>query len=304
MKMIEVICSGLNVVDLLVSVPPHVPKGQKTACDKILIQGGAPAGNAACALARLGHTTGMLGYLGDNTLSAIAKTELEKHGVSTALFKQKKEATPAIAIVQIDAAGERTVLYSMEGYTPFALSDIDEMSIAQAKLILVDGYDITVNTALLRMAQKYQINTVLDLETSAPAAMKEMLSLATDAILPLEAAQMLTGKQTAEDCLFHLTDISKGQLVITDGANGAYALDNENIIHQEAFSVSVVDTTGCGDSFHAAYASALLQGFKLTERLVYASFYAAQVAQHFGGRTFLPDRNYMKVNCPAISTHK
>ncbi len=51
----EVICSGLNVVDILVAIPNKIPYGQKTACEKIIIQGGAPAGNAASGLAALGH---------------------------------------------------------------------------------------------------------------------------------------------------------------------------------------------------------------------------------------------------------
>ncbi len=298
--MVDVICSGLNVVDLLVEIPETIATGGKTECKKIVIQGGAPAGNAACALATLGHSTAFLGYFGDNTLSNIAKTELEKHGVSSTLFKQKEHATPAIAIVQIDTKGERTVLYSMNNYTPFDPKDIDETTISKAKLILVDGYDIAINTYLLELAKKHQILSVLDLENSDEESMKKMISLTTNAILPLNAAQILTNKQSAQDCLFELKKITTAQLIITDGENGAFALENNTIIHQPAFKVKVVDTTGCGDSYHASYASALLQGMNLIERMEYASYYASQIAQHFGGRTHLPNRQFMNKNRPVF----
>ncbi|MFY0627098.1 MAG: carbohydrate kinase family protein [Reichenbachiella sp.] len=289
----EVICSGLNVVDLLVSVPQIVPKGKKTACDQIIIQGGAPAGNAACALASLGHSTGFLGYFGDNTLSDIAKYELEKHHVHSDFFKEKKGATPAIAIVQIDEEGERTVLYSMSGYTPFSPTDINDKNVAQAKLILVDGYDTVINTHLLNLAKKFKVRSVLDLESNNAETMLQMVKLATDAILPLEAAQFLTKQLGPKDCLYELSKMTEAQLIITDGTQGSFAFKQGEILHQPAFRVEVVDTTGCGDSFHAAYASALLQGMDLKQRMEYASRYASEVAQHFGGRTFLPDRDYM-----------
>ena len=115
-----------------------------------------------------------------------------------------------------------------------------------------------------------------------------------DAILPLEAAQALTGKETIEECTLALDKLTDAQVVITDGANGSYSVDNGELIHQTAYKVNVVDTTGCGDAFHAAYASALLQGMNSKQRMNYASFFAAQVAQHFGGRTFLPSREFMK----------
>ncbi len=292
----EVIVSGLNVVDLLVATPTKVAYGQKTECEKIVVQGGAPAGNAACGLASLGHETAYLGYLSDNTLSQIARAELANHGVKDVLFKHKDGASPAIAIVQIDDQGERTVLYSMNGYTPFEPADVDESIFDDCKLLLVDGYDVTINTHLLKIANDKGIYSVLDMETAEESVMKEMVQLCSHAILPLEGAQKLTGKEDIKDCVVALDKMTDAEVVITDGANGSYAIENGEIIHQPAFKVKVVDTTGCGDSFHAAYASALLQGMDKKERMKYASFFASQVAQHFGGRTFLPSREFMKAN--------
>ncbi len=72
--------------DLLVTVPDLVPKGQKTACDTIALQGGVPAGNAAYGQAVLGHDTGFPGYFGNNPLSDVARSELLRCGVSDWLF--------------------------------------------------------------------------------------------------------------------------------------------------------------------------------------------------------------------------
>ncbi len=294
----KVLCSGLNVVDLLASTPDNIKEGSKNQCDKILMQGGAPAGNAACGIASLGHETHFLGYLGDNPLSIVAKNELTNYGVKEDFLVYKDGASPAIAIVQIDKEGERTVLYSMENYVPFNPKDVDEDKLKDFDLFLVDGYDTEINLHLLKVARKYGVKTVLDMEAADIEIMKEMLSLSSDPILPLECAQELTGKDKAEDCLVEISKMTQGQVIITDGANGSYALVDGKVINQPAFKVKVVDTTGCGDSFHAAYASALLDGLKLEDRMKYASFFASQVAQHFGGRTFLPSKEFMNENCP------
>ncbi|TXG38835.1 carbohydrate kinase family protein [Seonamhaeicola maritimus] len=299
----KVLCSGLNVVDLLVSTPKDLKVGHKNECDQILMQGGAPAGNAACGMASLGHNTYFLGYVGDNPLSIVAKNELTNYNVKDDFLMYKKEASPAIAIVQIDDQGERTVLYSIKDYVPFNPVDLDEDAVKDFDLFLVDGYDTTINIHLLEIAKRHGIRTVLDMESADMDIMKTMLSLSTDPILPLECAQNLSGEKEAANCLKVISKMTNGQIVITDGSNGSYALENEIVIHQPAFKVDVVDTTGCGDSFHAAYASALLQGLDLKNRMIYGSFFASQVAQHFGGRTFFPDRTFMEVNCPLQVEH-
>ncbi|GAB1856420.1 sugar kinase [Flavobacteriaceae bacterium MHTCC 0001] len=299
----KVLCSGLNVVDILVSTPSNIKIGQKNECDQILMQGGAPAGNAASALASLGHDTYFLGYFGDNPLSTVAVNELTTHGVNVDFLVKKEDAMPAIAIVQIDDKGERTVLYSTKDYVPFSPNDFKIADLKGFDLILVDGYDTKINIHLLQLAKELGIKSVLDMEAANESVMKEMLSLCTDAILPIEAAQNLSGKQDPVKALKKVSSLTDAQVVITDGANGSFALDKDfNIVHQPSFKVEVVDTTGCGDSFHAAYASALLQGFKLRERMLYASYYASHVAQHFGGRTFLPNRAFMDNNCPLFQT--
>jgi sugar/nucleoside kinase (ribokinase family) len=54
--------------------------------------------------------------------------------------------------------------------------------------------------------------------------------------------------------------------------------------------VTVVDTTGCGDVFHGAYAAGLSRGLALPERIRFASAAAALKARGRGGQAGIPTR--------------
>ena len=287
----DVIVSGLLVVDILTEIPSKITQGTKHEVSKIIVQGGAPAGNAACVMAQLGLNTAFVGYKADNTLSMIANQELNKCNVNTSLLIEKENFQPAIAVVEVHPDnGDRTVFYSLNNYSALSIEDINEDWVKNCRLLLVDGYDVVGNLELLKIAKKHHIPTVLDIEAGDVEVLKQMIALGSHIILPLEGAQLISKKVTVEDCLVELTKLTDGQLVITDGANGSWGLENGKSVHQPAFPTKVVDTTGCGDAFHGAYAVALLENKNLKERMQFASAYASIIATHFGGRSYFPSK--------------
>ncbi|MFA0087933.1 hypothetical protein BCU70_09745 [Vibrio sp. 10N.286.49.C2] len=291
----DVLVSGLNVIDLLVTLPEQYTQGNKHEVDNIIIQGGAPAGNGACGMATLGLSTAFLGYLGENAQSNIARNELKRCGVDTSLMLSEPSMVPATALVQVDAkSGERTVFYTTNGYRALSKADIDPLWLDNTKLLYVDGYDVDGNIALLELAKLKGIPSVIDMEAGNLTQLKTMLKLGSHVILPLEAAQFISKEQDPENCLRTLSKLTDALLIVTDGANGSWGLQQGEIHYQPCFEVAVVDTTGCGDAYHAAYAYSLLQGDALPERMIFASAFAAIVATYFGGRTYFPSPSDVK----------
>lgn len=285
----KVVVSGLNVVDLLITLPKNINIGGKQQVDDLIIQGGAPAGNAASVMAQLGLHTSFLGYYGESTLNKIALSELERCNVDTSLMVRNENHDPAVALVEVNPRnGERTVFYSLNNYHALKKEDISNDLLDDVQLVFVDGYDVEGNIALLTLAKEKNIPTVLDLETGDRTQLIEMLALGSHCILPLEGAQFIAQTNDMNACFEYLASITSGQIVITDGANGSWAKTPQGIHHQVAFKTTVVDTTGCGDAFHGAYAFALLSGRDLPACMQFASAYASIVAQYLGGRTFHP----------------
>ena len=77
--------------------------------------------------------------------------------------------------------------------------------------------------------------------------------------------------------------------IVTAGNRGSwYRTAGQPVRHQPIFPVEVVDTTGCGDVFHGAYALQLARGASISECVRYAAAVAALKATRPGGRTGIP----------------
>jgi sulfofructose kinase len=280
---------GLNVVDLLVRLPGSVRPGEKHEVRELVVQGGAPAGNAACVMAALGLDVAFVGRFGDDPISLIARSELARFGIREDCFISDSASRPGVAVVEIDPHnGERTVFYNLEGYGWLQPEDLAAVSLVGVELVLVDGYDCRASRHLLQAAAGKGIHSVLDLEAGDPDALKELIALGTHVIMPLAAASRLTGRSEPGDAVTALASLTKGQAIVTDGARGSWAWTARGLVQQPCFQVEVVDTTGCGDAYHGAYAVALLAGWPLAERMEFAAWVAAQVACGFGGRSSIP----------------
>ncbi len=76
---------------------------------------------------------------------------------------------------------------------------------------------------------------------------------------------------------------------ITDGVRGSWLFTAAGIrLHQPAYPVPVVDTTGCGDSYHGAFLFGLGRGWPVARCAALAAAVAAMNAQALGGRGGLP----------------
>ena len=80
-----------------------------------------------------------------------------------------------------------------------------------------------------------------------------------------------------------------------------YAAAGVPVEHVPALKVDVVDTTGCGDVFHGAYAAGLAAGLPLAERVRLASAAAALKATRAGGQAGIPTRRTVEA---FLRTHR
>lgn len=289
----DLISVGLNAVDVLARLPKEVRHDSKQFVDDLIIQGGAPVGSGSCGVARMGFKVGIVARLGKNTLSMISLEDYHSNAVDTGLVVRDENSRPAVALVEIDHhTAARTVFIQMDNYGYLQPQDIPAEEIAQARVLLVDSYDLDATEKALAATQGTACRSILDFESGPREHLVRLLAMGTDPILPLEAARAVTGRDEPLEVIRALAELSPGQVVITDGINGSWAWDRAAglVVHQAAFVVHPVDTTGCGDAYHAGYIIGLLEDWPLSLRMEFGSLLASRVAGSVGGRTALPWR--------------
>jgi ribokinase len=121
---------------------------------------------------------------------------------------------------------------------------------------------------------------VADLERAMddPDDFRRLLDLTDHLIVGHVFAAQLTGLSDPAAASRALWQTGRSAVVVTAGPAGCWAVSGpveSPLLHQPAFSVPIVDTTGCGDVFHGAYAAALARGDPLPDRLRDASAAAA-----------------------------
>lgn len=297
----DLVALGLNAVDVLIRLPEQVKRDDKQMADSLLIQGGAPTASGASGVARLGYDVAYVARVGNNTLSAISLEEFRNNGVRTDLCVHDELSRPALALVEIDpVTAGRTVFIQMAHYGFLRAEDIPVGAIRSARALLVDSYDLDATERALEAARGTACRSILDFESGDRGRMRRLLALGTDPILPLGCARELTGLDAPEAVIRQLADFTAGQVVTTDGLNGSWAWDRARaaVHHQPAFRVEAIDTTGCGDAFHAGYLVGVLEGWPLPLRMEFGALLASRVATRVGGRSALPSR----ADLPAMIT--
>jgi sugar/nucleoside kinase (ribokinase family) len=184
--------------------------------------------------------------------------------------------------------GERTILHSdlnIHFPSPREFPDPDWPS--KAKAFLFDHVAGRAGIETARRAKDAGLPVVVDIERNLPHA-SDALEAAAHVVVGEAFASDFTGERSIGSMLRALRSRDDQAVVITRGAQGCVGLAPQGEFSLPAFPVDVVDTTGCGDVFHGAYALALTRGQDPQQAARFASGAAALTATRQGGRDGIP----------------
>lgn len=289
---IDVLGLGAVAVDDLVFLPGFPRPDTKSPILKSERQAGGLAGTALVTAARLGCRCAYAGALGEDEHSQFITEGLAAEGVETAWIVRRPGARPYRCTILIDAhAGTRTVLESNAGVIGAEDSLPPASLILASRVLLVDHSGLAGMLRAARIARGAGIPVVGDFERRHPSPFEALFALTDHLILPLDFARELTKAPDGRAAAEGLWDGKRAAVVVTMGAEGSWHVSSQQpgtAFHQRAFPVEVVDTTGCGDVFHGAYAACLSRGLGVAERVRIAAAAAALKATRPGGQKGIP----------------
>lgn len=290
----DVLGLGCVAVDDLLYAPSYPAADSKLRILRRERQGGGLTATALVAAARLGAHCGYAGQLGFDEFSEFAIQVFAREGVDVSWAPRTDDARviPSVIVVAEDT-GSRTILYHAEGRIGAHETLPPAGLIAASRVLFIDHYGVAGGRRAAAIARAAGRPVVADFEAVDPAPLGGLMHLVDHLIVSRGFAERATRFPNPADAARALWRDHRAVVVVTCGEAGAWVVSIRHpgvARHFPAYQTETVDTTGCGDVFHGAYAAALAAGLEIDERLRFAAAAAALKAARRGGQFGIPDR--------------
>lgn len=272
--MSTVMVIGAINLDCLIYIPHFPDKGDNIRVKEIRCSLGGKGANQAVGLTNLKVATLLLAKVGNDFAGDYTLSLLKKFKVNTEYIFKSNTGKTGICAILVSTDGENTIM----GFPainrmiqPDYLIRFEYLfEIAQWLTISLEFPLDTVEFAL-KLARKYGLKTVLDPSPLIEIPKHNIWNL-VDFVLPnKKEIAILTGEEEILQGAIVLKNWGAGEVIIKQGKDGCSFLYQDNLINIPAFPVkSVVDTTGAGDLFDAAFIYGLIQSNSVSK--------AAQIA--------------------------
>lgn len=297
--MIDVLGLGVSAVDDILYVDKFPEQDTKMQIARSERRLGGLTAVALAAVARLGGNAAYAGVLGNDEISSFVESELRRVGVDTSLVVYRDDARPVHAVIIADlSTSSRTILFELTGRTGADENAPSAETIRSSRALFVDDHGMPGSIRAAHIAREAGVPIVGDFERDHWPRFFELFALVNHVIVGQHFARRVTGTDDLAEAVLKLWTDTREVVAVTGGEKGCwYTANGVDIIHQPAFSVNAVDTTGCGDVFHGVYALELARGTPLDQRLRFASA-AAALKSLKGGIDGIPTREQVNAFVP------
>ncbi|MFD2617492.1 ribokinase [Terrilactibacillus laevilacticus] len=286
--MVKIAVVGSASMDLVVTSPKRPKAGETIIGHSFSTVPGGKGANQAVAAARLGAEVSFISCVGDDDYGKRIKENLQENGVSTTYVETAANVHSGTA--HIILAEEDNSIIVVKGandlITPELVKKAEEV-LKQADLVLIQQ-EIPEETVeyVVEFCSKNHVDVLLN---PAPARkLRSEVISEVSYLTPNESEfELLFGGQRKSDVLKQYAN----KLIVTEGKNGVRFHNGLEEVVIPCYKVEVIDTTGAGDTFNAAFAVAKAEGKSLVESLQFANCAASISITKFGAQGGMPIRD-------------
>ena len=272
---------GLTTLDMVYAIEGPPQQNTKNVVSQVGIFAGGPAANAAVTFAALGGRAVLTTAIGRHPLGALARWDLEEHGVEVVDLIPKFEELPPLASVLVSQpGGDRTVVSTGSNALPELQTTFDAFAGSEPSVLLVDGHLPWASSAAALQAKGAGVPVVMDGGTWKDELGRCLES--TDYAICGEEF-LPPGCETVKDVFAYLRDRGVKRAAITRGERPILTPDGQVDIEP----VEAVDTLAAGDIFHGAFCYYVSASETFEQALSSASAVARLSCESFGPRDWI-----------------
>jgi len=287
---------GSLVMDLVVWLD-HLPKLHETQpAHRFQRHAGGKGLNQALTAKRCGAHVSLIGKIGKDSFGQDFLQLLETEDIDHRALYQSESVATSFAMPMILPSGDNSIILVPQANMALQPHELNKhATLIQHSDVLMLQLEIPHATSL-RAAQLARQAKPLVILNPAPATqdISELLPL-VDWLIPneMEAATLsnMPVHNTQDALVAGHKLLERGVrrgVIVTLGALGAVCVTPENCWHVGTIPTKVMDTTGAGDAFCGAFATALANQLALADALRWASAAGAFAVSVVGASPSLP----------------
>jgi ribokinase len=286
-------------IDMIGRVDEWPAPGGECLCPQLEMHCGGVGANCALAMAPWGINVRMLGCVGQDRFGDLLLDTLRGAGVDTRGVQRSSRALTGMLYINVTSDGQRTFFGSRganQYMGPLRVPAGWLLSSSAAHLV---GYSFLnpgpekMARQILRQFRSHGKRVSLDvgMEPSKriPEKILRLLPQVDLLLVSSEEAAILTDRSKPRECFEQFKRAGAKEIVMKLGKRGCLISDVGILREVPSFAVRVVDSTGAGDAFTAAFLQARMRGWSTVESALVANAAGAAAASRVGAGKMLSD---------------
>lgn len=287
--MARIAVAGNINIDRVLRVDAFPKQGETKVASGYSLLPGGKGGNQAVAASLFGAQVSLIGMVGNDAYGGMALKNLHERGVDTS-FVKRTEAPTGMAFVMSREDGANSIVSYRGANLELTPGDIDRARevIEWCDVLLIQlGIPVATVTHAITIAKKLNKDIFLD-PSPYFGSLPENLGMVTF-LSPNEVElNQMTGYE-GEAAYSRLHSMGVKTIVHKAGAEGCFISSGRMVEHVKAFKdIEVVDTTGAGDAFSAAFSVSWASGADMKEAATFANAAGGLATTGVGAQEAIP----------------
>lgn len=281
---------GSLCIDHVYWVPYFVKPGETLSCTNYELHPGGKGLNQSLALAYAGAEVWHAGMVGNDGIWL--KELLTEAGVNTAMI-QVTDTFSGHALIQVTPSGENAIVISGGANKTVKKDDLDRVfaQCEKGDCLLLQN-EISSIPEIMKTAKSKSLQVVFNAAPITNDVLDYPLDCVDLFILNEVEGEALSGEKAPRQIIESLIErYQHAGVVLTLGQRGAMYGDHDKTVHQDAFTVEALDSTGAGDTFTGFFMSSWLDGQTVEQCLEVACKAAAICVTRSGAATSIPSQS-------------